>query len=351
MPNIISQPAALCFSSDIDDIIFNTGDENGTLVLDVICNGTRVNVLEEIMYPDVDGHVSVCDLPSLLEAYAKRYLTVNVECSFTDEHATVNITPFVVLYANADVDTTASAFVANNFLSVLEGEKITAIGREERLHGYGINTVNILADVMQPAGTVVQVSATLNAMDTLGNVAHFDVSPENIISVAAIVNGELLGYTVTNGNRSQRFRVIEDVVPPAPSLMFINSFGLEEFIHCVGTHKKSSKYDRQSTRILGKLRNYRITEERQFTANTGWLNSAMADWADELFRSESVFLWVNGSVGREVVLSDSKSEIENDDDYMPAFEFTYTYAQRIHNVMNSGRVGRIFDNTFDRTFN
>ena len=36
---------------------------------------------------------------------------------------------------------------------------------------------------------------------------------------------------------------------------------------------------------------------------------------------------------------------------MPAFEFTYAYAQRIHNVMQPSHAGRIFDNTFDHTFN
>ena len=77
----------------------------------------------------------------------------------------------------------------------------------------------------------------------------------------------------------------------------------------------------------------------------------MADWADDLFRSDSVYLWVDGTLGREVVLSDSKSEITNEEDHMPAFEFSYTYAQRIHNVMQPGRVGRIFDHTFDHTFN
>ena len=47
----------------------------------------------------------------------------------------------------------------------------------------------------------------------------------------------------------------------------------------------------------------------------------------------------------------SQSIIENDSDDMPAFEFSYSYAQRIHNVMQCAHAGRIFDNTFDHTFN
>jgi hypothetical protein len=36
---------------------------------------------------------------------------------------------------------------------------------------------------------------------------------------------------------------------------------------------------------------------------------------------------------------------------MPRFTFSYQYAQRIQNVLQMDRVGRIFDNTFDHTFN
>ena len=346
----MSQPAALCFSSVVDDIVFSTNAENGVLVLDLICNGNRVNLLEETMYPSIDSSITICDISSLVEPYAREYLQVQLECSFTDTAGSASISPVTILYSMADVDTTASDFTQNHFLSILNGEKLTALGRAERIHAYGADTVTVQADVRLSTGQFSTLSAELHAMDHDGSVYHFDVSPDNVAALLAL-NGTLLSYTIEVGSRHQDFRVVEDLVPPAPSLLFINSFGFEELLHCVGTHKKDSKYDRKQARIKGRLKNYRITEERQFGANTGWLNEAMADWADDLFRSESVFLWVNGNPGREVVLSDSKSEITNEDGNMPAFEFTYTYAQRIHNVMQSGRVGRIFDNTFDRTFN
>ena len=350
MATLMSQPAALCFSSVVDDIVFSTNAENGVLVLDLICNGNRVNLLEETMYPSIDRSITISDISSLVEPYAREYLQVQLECSFTDTAGSSSISPVTILYSMADVDTTASDFTQNHFLSILDGEKLTALGRAERIHAYGVDTVTVRADVRLSTGQWNTLSAELHAMDHDGSVYHFDVSPDNVAALLGL-SGTLLSYTIEAGSRHQDFRVVEDLVPPAPSLLFINSFGFEELLHCVGTHKKDSKYDRKQARIKGRLKNYRITEERQFGANTGWLNEAMADWADDLFRSESVFLCVNGNPGREVVLSDSKSEITNEDDNMPAFEFTYTYAQRIHNVMQSGRVGRIFDNTFDRTFN
>ena len=94
-----------------------------------------------------------------------------------------------------------------------------------------------------------------------------------------------------------------------------------------------------------------MQEERNFKANTGWLTTDMADWADELFRSQEVYLWVDGQCGREVVITDSTSIISNEDSDMPSFDFTYQYSQRLHNVMQRTHAGRIFDNTFDHTFN
>lgn len=357
MATLISQPSAICFSSDIEDIVFGTTDENGVLVLSVglPSGGNTVNLLEETMYPSIDGSIVISDISSLVEPYARERLMIVMRCSFTDGAGTCNIQDVFIYYSMADVGTSFSDFNSNHFLTILNGEKLTAMGREERLYAYSSSPATVIADVQLANGQFNTLSAQMNAVNTMtGNVmglSQYDVSPSRIADLLALTGARLLGYTIEVDSRRQNFRCVEDQVPPAPSLVFVNSFGCEEFIHCVGKHKKDSKYERKSARIKSRLKNYRVTEDRQFTANTGWLNEAMADWADDLFRSEEVFLWVDGQRGREVVVSDSKSEITNEDDNMPAFEFTYTYAQRIHNVMQSGRVGRIFDNTFDRTFN
>lgn len=349
MGQILSQPSALCFSSDIEDIKFSTEDENAELEVDVVCGSDRISLLAEIVYPDVDHTVSVVDVSSLVETFAKQYLQVRLECSLKDSQGTVSIDPVTVLYAMADVGESASSFTSSHFLTILDGTKITAMGRDERLYAYGATTVTIIADVKLSTGQYNTLSATLSATGTTGNVSQFDVSPANIKDVLQL-DGTLLGYTIEAGDRTQQFQMIEDESLPAPSLIFTNSFGCQEFIHCIGKHQKSSNYTRTSARVKGMLRNFRIVEERQFKANTGWLNSAMADWADDLFRSTEVYLWADSMTGKEVVITDSKSEISNEDDDMPAFEFTYVYAQRIHNVRQPSHAGRVFDNTFDHTF-
>ena len=353
MATLISQPSSLCLSSVVEDIVFGTDAENGTVRLDVVHGTEREILMEETMFPSATRCIVISDISSLVEPYARQYLQVQVECSLTDASGSVSITPVTVLYSIADVGTSAADFTDNHFLTILSGEKLSARGREERLYAYGADSVTVIADVLLQTGQHNTLSAELHPFERVGgtDIYSYDVSPDNVASLIGLVGGRLLGYRVEAGNRCQRFRCIVDQVPPAPSLYFVNSFGCFELLHCVGTHKKDSKYERKTTRIMGRLRSYRITEDRQFTANTGWLNEAMADWADDLFRSEKVMLWVGEGPGRDVVITDSKSEITNEDNHMPAFEFTYCYAQRIHNVLEPTRAGRIFDNTFDHTFN
>ena len=100
-------------------------------------------------------------------------------------------------------------------------------------------------------------------------------------------------------------------------------------LYCTGTHTVAPTYKR-SQGYIGKFnRNYDIAETRTFKADTGFLTFAMANWADELFRSKSIhvvnFKDGHPNVGKEVIVTDSKSEYNNNDESMPRFTFSYQY--------------------------
>ena len=351
MATIIQQPESFSFSSDIDDIIFATSEERGDILLTVTAAGTNaaVTVLNETLYA-IGGRITLCELGALIEPYVRQYQELTLACSF-DDGTPVSITPVTVFFANADVGMSAASFVQSHFLTTLSGEKITSHLRDEFLYARGASSATITATVLLSSGTIQTLTASLSAEAT-NVVSRFRVSPDTVASAISLPTGAtLLSYTITSGSREASFRVIEEVQPPAPSLIFVNSFGCDEIIHCIGTHKKESRFDRSQARILGLLSNYRVVEDRVFTANTGALNSPMADWADELFRSEDVRHWFDGAPGKNVVITDSKSELTNDDDFIPSYSFSYVYAQRIHNVLQPSHAGRIFDYTFDYTFN
>lgn len=330
------------FTSDIPDVVISVGSNSETVPVTITCNDDQV--LQESLWP-IGGTITLTALGELLEPYARKRLVSDVTISAGGQSATGT-----VLFALVDVGVSAQEFYDGYFLTILQGPKLTAMGRLELLWYYGSEAATVTAEYTD--GTTATMGAVM-ATET-SEYSCIDASPDHYVQAGK----QLAGYTVNAGNRSQSFDIDFRRPDCAPILEFYNSFGVWELIYCTGTHKVNPAYKRETARIGGKLRTYKIEETRNFEGDTGTLTPAMAAWADELFRSSEVYV-VNvygGDVssrdaGREVVITESKSELTNEDDCLPHFSFTYQYAQRIHNVLQLNRVGRIFDNTFDHTFN
>ena len=329
------------FSSTLPDVRFAA---TGQTLVTISIDGDTV--FSENLWP-VDGYITLEDLRDLVEPYADIRQTVTLAITATVGASYSASATVVCCHADFGEETAAN-YLDQHFLSILQGKKLTALGRLELLP-------------VQGTGAVATCTATYDDGTTRAFIAdvyleqsHFteyDVSPSHFTSF----NKTLIGYTISVGNRTQEYEVDLNAPDCAPILIFENSFGVEEVVYCTGTHRVDPSYKR-STAYIGRLqRNYRIEETRAFKADTGPLTIAMANWLDDLFRSRFVRVanLYHGSVvpGKEVLITDSKSAYGNDDAEMPRFTFTYQYAQRNHNVVQLQRAGRIFDNTFDNTFN
>ena len=295
------------FTSGMPDVEIATADP---IAVTITCDGTAI--LQETLWP-VSGEVRLTGLGEFLEPYARKQLVCTVVIAAGSSSASVT-----VLFAMCDVGQDAGDFYNTRFLTILEGDKVTAMGRRELLWYYGQTTASVTREFSD--GTSDSVAA--HAGTSNPHYTCIDASP----SWYAHLTKTLVAYTVQAGQRTQRYVIDQDRPDCAPILEFYNSFGVWEQIYCTGTHKVAPEYQRSSARFNGTLRNYRIRETRKFEGDTGFLSQAMA-------------------------ITDSKSEVTNEDGDMPHFSFTYQYAQRIQNVLTPGRVGRIFDNTFDFTFN
>lgn len=329
------------FTSGMPDVTI-PGTDGTTQLVTVTCDG--VQLLNETLWP-MNNAITLSDLGKLLEPYARKQLVCSISIS-----AGNTTSACTVLYSLADVGISAQEFYNGYFLSILMGTKITASGRRELLWYYGNDSASVTAEYAD--GTTGTFSASV--VGGSSTYTCIDVSPDNFVTSGK----QLVAYTVIAGSRRQRFEIDFSVPDCAPILEFYNSFGVWEYMYCTGKHQVNPEYKRSSVRIGGLLRNYKIEETRTFKADTGIMNTAMANWADDLFRSSEVYVVnvINGEVvstdgGKEVVITDSKSDNNNEDDHMPRFTFSYQYAQSNHNVLQINRVGRIFDNTFDHTFN
>lgn len=357
MATIISQPGPLSFTGTMENLVLKSPSAQVRVAIKVTSAYGTHEVLNEVYYPDESSTVTIYHPGDLCEPYARQYGSVTAAASIYDitadgvQTAALDVDLGTVLFGNVDPQTDASTFCEHHFLTILMGPKTTALGRKECLSAYDAGDLTVTAYIKK-GGDITSVSGSLSPINTTGKVNDYNVSPDNIREVLKLSDAQhLLQYTCQAGERRQTYEVVVEKVPPAPSLAFLNSFGCWEYIHCTGTHKKSSKFT-YSTAVVGdKTRNYDIREQRQLTANTGSLNYAMAEWADELFRSQQVYLCTGGKMGKEVVVSDVKDEVTNEDDNMPSYEFTWMYAQKLHNVIDTETKRlRVFDGTFDYTF-
>lgn len=335
------------FTSDMPDLSFSITGYRAQVT--ITADGDTV--YDESLYP-ISGQITLSELGRLLLGYARQYLVLPVvvtileefEDSSTTNTETVSCT---VIYCEADFGTTASDFISNHFLTILQGDKLTALGRLEYLHYIGTDSASVTAYYTDGTTAAFQLTSVAGN----DNYQMIDVSPSQFTAT-----GKTLAlYDVAAGSRTQRFTIDYDAPDCAPILIFENSFGVDELLYCTGTHTVAPTYERSTMRQKGKLKTYSIEETRTFKADTGILSTAMSNWIDELFRSSYVRIVniYNGvaTVGKEIIITDSKSEFTNDDEALPRATFEYQYSQRIQNVIQLQRAGRIFDNTFDATFN
>ena len=329
------------FTSGMPDV--EIAGTDGTSQQVTVSSGDET-LLDVELWPS-GGIITLAELGEMLEPLARQQLVCSITISAGDTSAT-----FQLLYAMVDVGVDADTFYGKYFLTLLTGAKKTARGRRELLWYYGSDSATATAEYADgTTGTFSVPTASSSSAYTCLNV-----SPDNFTAS----DKTLVAYTIVAGQRSQRFEMDFSEPDCAPILEFINSFGVWEYIYCTGTHEVSSDYKRSTTRIRGKLCNYKIEETRVFKGDTGILSRPMADWAHDLFRSDEVYVVnvIDGAVqdsdgGKLVVVTDSKDTITNDDDNLPRFTFSYQYGQRIQATLQTDRVGRIFDNTFDHTFN
>lgn len=351
MITVLKSLSGTYFSASIPDLSFTIGGSRAGVVMTV----DGVKMYDEHLY-QYDGSIELTDLSALFTSYAHARLSVDITITITDlgDNDAVIDTKVLnakVVYCAADftqgtVMAKTEDFLRTHFLSIYSGDRISALGRLEFLHYIGTDSAAVKATYVD--GSTADFAAT--KVQGNNKYSTIDVSPSRFTKA----DKELDFFVVKAGERTQKYMIDWRHPDCAPILMFENSFGCDELMYCVGKHQVSPSFKRTTVNVLGKTRNIEIVENRLFKADTGYLTIAQQNWVDELFRAERVHVvnFVNGQpvVGKEVTLTESKSEVSNLDDEIARFTFSYQYAQRIHNVIDLQRAGRIFDNTFDNTF-
>ena len=356
------------FSSQITDLTFSVSESStrAQVIIKVTKSGDEITVFSENLFPDKDGKISLQDLDLLLQPYTAMWLTFTLNI-MVNEQKVVELESIgekiddvdqrtlqtTVVSCQASIrNMTAEDWCNSRFLTLIEGPRVTALGFLEYLYFIGDLEEWPRYKAWYDDGSVTEFLTPYQAMgDGYGRI---DVSPANYV----LENKKLLRYQIKAGNRVQEY-VVDQLIEPdvAPVLMFWNSFGVQELAYCTGELKQVASFDRKQARIGRKKMTYSLEEKETFKADTGYLTFPMANWWREVLRSKEINVVpvINGAVDvlntKPVIIISEKHELSNAPDALPRITFEYEYAERNHNYFDVRQEGRIFDDTFDDTFN
>lgn len=315
--------------------------------MSVLLQSTSGDVLLSESYnPDRYGDITLWDLDTEINAYigdapyASFTLTIDGQLMAT----------ITVLRAAVAYDVTASEFCAGHFLTAWEGVRRTSTGRYECLSFYASSVVPVTASVswMDASGSLIRETVTVRAADYVaGNVIMIDVSPARFVRQGRT----LAGYRIECGARSMTYRVDYPAIEAEPSMIFKNRFHVWETFHFEGTKSSAPSYTREAAWINGQYVNYDIEEVKSYTAMTAPLPIGAEGIIEDLARSRTVHILDSTGAARDLVtVTDVDAKAVNDINALNVLSVTYRLADRIATKSFLGSRAKIFDNTYDQSY-
>ena len=354
---ILKQPDSFCFTSSLGDIVISP-DSSDPITFSIKMGDTIVLPTEKY-YRNTDGVVYITGIGDVLSNWLRSdgpiaYLLkqqINV-ADFTfiyngNQNGSQE-TKHTVMRCDVDFDTTAGTFCNTHFLTLMFSTKKTTFGRREILAFYAKESLSTTATVNVAYlvdGKITSGSFERAAIGS-GTVKYLDVSPD----IFKAAGKQLLYYMVTLGERSMKYEI--DYTPFLQETHFVyrNCFGVEDTFTCLGEATSEGKFERYYATFGGGYKTFKRKNLREYTVNTGLLTQAAAYAIDDMFSSEEIWLYDQLGPIKEIVILDQSVKRSSLPDEMPRYEFSYRLTQS-NQRYKTATSGRIFDATFDRSFN
>lgn len=301
-------------------------------------------VLLDGTYIPVDGVARVYHLHKLLSP-----LIVEVVADFTLTVGGVSKTVHVVQSRMA-VSEAAADFLPSFFLSTVMSERDTAVGRKELLSILPIEatlpTVQAVCSFWD-GSAVVTDTKTLSPVLVTGVVTEIDVSPDQFVDTTV---GELVGYTITAGERRMAYRV--SALPTAEVAMLMrNAFGAWEAVYFAGMTESAPDYTRETALVNGRLRLYNLEETDTLKCWMGPLRPSGVTLTRDLARSRDVVLLERGVASDEVVVTAVEVKHTTAENDIADMTVTWRRSSLLSARLVPVRTPKLFDETFDETYN
>ena len=330
------------FSYEFQRLDFSTDQAEMSVVLKSTSDDT---LLAESYTPDRYGSITLWDLDTEINAY----IGDAPYASFTLTVDSALMATIKVLRSSVAYNLPAADFCASHFLTSWEGVRRTSVGRYECLSFYADSVAAVTAAVvwMTSAGAVRE-TVTVRAADySAGSVVMVDVSPSKFVRAGRT----LAGYRIICGGRSVNYRVDYPAIEAEPSMIFRNRFHVWETVHFEGSMSSEPAYTREAAWINGQYVNYDIEEVKSFTARTAPMPLGAEGLIEDLARSKRVHILDSTGAARDLVtVTDVDAKATNDINALNVFSVTYRLADRVTAKSFIASSARIFDNSFDNSY-
>lgn len=338
MINYADISSSYLFVSDLDVVVFSA---NSTMSLSITDAGGSTVI--SCSYTPVSGVVKVYDLDKLLYP-----LITGVMADFTFTVGGSSQTLHII-QSRTRVSMPAADFLDSRFLSSVTSGRDTALGRKEMVTLLSpTETVNVTAAcVYANGGVCVLQSVTLASALAAGILHEVDCSPELLVNDAL---GELVQYTINAGQRLMTFRV-SPTQTHRLALLMRNNFGAWEPCYFQGMNEHDPKISRELALVAGSVRPLKIDEEDTCKSYTGPLRPGGVQLFRDLARAYEVMMLDGGVATDPVVITDAEVKHTDDDGSLPAFTFSWRRAAHTSAMFDVPVIPRLFDYTFDETFN
>lgn len=201
-------------------------------------------------------------------------------------------------------------------------------------------------------GQLKNKTVTLFTFPTSDIYYSIKVSASAILQYAGVSNvKDLLTWDVYIPGYSKRIRYILDFSQAfdATVLLYQNCFGGMETFLCRGVRKQEIKSERETATIRGRVIISNQTSLSNFTLNTGALTPELCDSLIDLLSSRNLMSF-RGNMAISVIVNSENLSLRNLKNKLPDAELTYSYSDKSLTVYSYNESEKVFDQTFDNSF-
>lgn len=346
MIQLIQDLPKLNFMSTVPDLEFKTTESSAQVEFYLLePNGRERLIFSERFSKNWQGVIKIREIADLLEPEIQRSLLTNFRYKIGDTSNLVG--DFSILYAEVEINIPAEQFAAQFFLRKAIGPKPLLPQSAEYLHFVALEPTSVLAKLSyEVAGELIEEEKELTTAAAKDFVT-LDVSPVHFIEKER----KLIGYSICAGARKADYVIDYSAKYNVHSFLFLNSFGCQEVFSCLGLIQTENKIEREHGYSDGIYLTTSQKEERTYKAETGEMSQYLAVTAEDFIRSKEVYLLRGSLPYKAVTLIGSEIKDSNSLDNSFNYIVEYRLSQRNHNVLDLRQEGRIFDHTFDHSFN